>query len=245
MVLGTSLTIEYRHHKRNAQEPVLFRECYNGYVLCILQNKLKEHEDSEMPPYFRFLTLLGFRIFQVAQVEAVVLEVGLGGRLDATNVVPAPKVCGITALGYVDARHGPSYSSLTSASECCCGRMDHVEILGNSLYLIGKEKAGIFKTGVPAFTIPQKPEGMQALEEVAAAKKVQLCEVQPLAISNQNAAGCPYRQGLPGQIGIGGEHQLLNAGLAVELCREWARRCIASGEMPQYVKPHTRVKICS
>ena len=144
-----------------------------------------------MPPYFRFLTLLGFRIFQVAQVEAVVLEVGLGGRLDATNVVPAPKVCGITALGYVDARHGPSYSSLTSASECCCGRMDHVEILGNSLYLIGKEKAGIFKTGVPAFTIPQKPEGMQALEEVAAAKKVQLCEVQPLAISNQNAAGCP------------------------------------------------------
>jgi folylpolyglutamate synthase len=78
--------------------------------------------DLGMPAYFRFLTLLGFRIFAVSGVDAVVLEVGLGGRLDATNVLKQPVVCGVTSLG-----------------------MDHVEVLGDTLAKIAYEKAGIFK----------------------------------------------------------------------------------------------------
>ena len=58
-----------------------------------LRDKLREtgcEEEFGMPAYFRFLTLLGFRIFSQEGVECAVLEVGLGGRLDATNVVKAP-----------------------------------------------------------------------------------------------------------------------------------------------------------
>jgi folylpolyglutamate synthase len=98
-----------------------------------------------MPAYFRFLTLLGLRIFSNAGVEACVLEVGLGGRLDATNVVRKPAACGITSLG-----------------------MDHVDILGDTLEKIATEKAGIMKTGVRAFTALQKVEAMGALERRAA-----------------------------------------------------------------------------
>ena len=75
-----------------------------------LHHKLKEtcEADLGMPAYFRFLTLLGFRIFTSMNVDAVVLEVGLGGRLDATNVIRSPAVCGVTSLG-----------------------LDHVEVLGH------------------------------------------------------------------------------------------------------------------
>lgn len=74
-------------------------------------------------------------------VDVAVLEVGLGGRLDATNVVPAPVVCGITSLGY-----------------------DHMEILGHTLPQIAREKAGIMKAGSPAFTVPQPQDAMEALQ---------------------------------------------------------------------------------
>ena len=101
--------------------------------------------DLGMPAYFRFLTLLGLRIFAAAGVEACVLEVGLGGRLDATNVVEKPSVCGISSLG-----------------------MDHVDILGDTLEKIATEKAGIMKPGAPTFTSPQKPEAMASPERRAA-----------------------------------------------------------------------------
>jgi len=104
--------------------------------------------DLGIPAYFRFLTLLGLRIFSEEGAEACVLEVGLGGRLDATNVVRAPVVCGITSLG-----------------------MDHVDILGDTIGKIATEKAGIMKPNVPAFTAPQPTEAMASLkrraEEVA------------------------------------------------------------------------------
>ncbi|KAH0865102.1 hypothetical protein HID58_082313 [Brassica napus] len=77
-------------------------------------------------------------------VDVVILEVGLGGRYDATNVIQKPVVCGITSLGY-----------------------DHMEILGHTLAEIAAEKAGIFKSGVPAFTVTQPDEAMRVLNEKA------------------------------------------------------------------------------
>lgn len=93
-----------------------------------------------MPPYFYFLTLLALRVFHAERVDVAVLEVGLGGRWDATNVVPAPAVSGITSLGY-----------------------DHMDILGHTLTLIAGEKAGIMKRGVPAFTTEQPEEAAAVL----------------------------------------------------------------------------------
>ncbi|CAL9071689.1 unnamed protein product [Musa textilis] len=109
-------------------------------------NLLKERvdEDLPMPPLFQFLTVLAFKIFVSEKVDVAIIEVGLGGRLDSTNVVKEPVVCGITSLG-----------------------MDHMEILGDTIGQIASAKAGIFKPHVPAFTVPQLPEAMLALEERA------------------------------------------------------------------------------
>ncbi len=74
-------------------------------------------------------------------MDVAVLEVGIGGRLDATNIIPHPVVCGISSLGF-----------------------DHMELLGNTLGLIAREKGGILKRGSPAFSVEQPEEAMAALQ---------------------------------------------------------------------------------
>ena len=88
------------------------------------------------------MTALAFQYFAENGVEWAVLEVGLGGRLDATNVVH-PAVCAITSLSY-----------------------DHVELLGHTLSLIAFEKAGIIKPGVPVVSAPQEQEAMAVIRRV-------------------------------------------------------------------------------
>ncbi|GLT69053.1 hypothetical protein SLA2020_412350 [Shorea laevis] len=149
------------------------------------------NEDVPMPTYFRFLALLAFKIFAAEQVDVAILEVGLGGKFDATNLVQAPIVCGISSLGY-----------------------DHMEILGNTLGEIAGEKAGIFKHGAPAFTVPQPDEAMRVLEEKASKLDVHLQVAPPLVADLLNGL----------KLGLEGEHQYLNAGLAVALCSTWLQR---------------------
>ena len=171
------------------------------------------------PAYFRFLTLLGFRIFARERVECAILEVGLGGRLDATNLVRAPAACGVTSLG-----------------------LDHVEVLGHTLPEIAREKAGIFKPRVPAFTSPQPHEAMEALQRRADELGITLETAPPLrsyarGASERLSADCV-------KLGLAGAHQKLNAALAVRLVREWAFRErpawgpaaeaeLAAGELPE------------
>uniref|UniRef100_A0A0E0M9E7 Folylpolyglutamate synthase n=1 Tax=Oryza punctata TaxID=4537 RepID=A0A0E0M9E7_ORYPU len=156
-------------------------------------NKLKDRTggDIPMPAYFRFLALLAFKIFSDEQVDVAVLEVGLGGKYDATNVVKAPVVCGISSLGY-----------------------DHMEILGNTLGEIAGEKAGILKKGVPAYTVPQPEEAMSVLKHRASELGVPLQVVQPL--DPQQLDDQP--------LGLHGEHQYMNAGLAVALVNTWLQK---------------------
>ena len=92
---------------------------------------------------FEITTALGFLAFARNDVNAAVIEVGLGGRLDATNIV-MPTVSVITSLSY-----------------------DHTAVLGNTLTLIAGEKAGIIKQGVPVVSSPQKTEALEVLERVA------------------------------------------------------------------------------
>ncbi|GAY52256.1 hypothetical protein CUMW_140510 [Citrus unshiu] len=158
---------------------------------CYDRLKEKATEDIPMPSYFRFLALLAFKIFTAEQIDVAILEVGLGGRFDATNVVQKPVVCGISSLGY-----------------------DHMEILGNTLGEIAGEKAGIFKYGVPAFTVPQPEEAMRVLEENASKLDVPLQVVPPLDASLLNGL----------KLGLEGEHQYMNAGLAVALSSTWLQR---------------------
>eukprot|EP00850_Spirogloea_muscicola_P003276 SM000013S26445 [mRNA] locus=s13:427204:431589:+ [translate_table: standard] len=161
-------------------------------------------ESVPMPAYFRFLTLLAFRIFAEEKVDVLLLEVGIGGRFDATNVVQRPAVCGITSLGF-----------------------DHTELLGDTLPAIAREKAGIFKVellhplwpsqevheaeNVPAITAPQPADALAALRQRADEVGIDL-QIAPSLddILDQMS------------LGLAGEHQRVNASLAVALCRAWA-----------------------
>ncbi len=99
---------------------------------------------------FEITTAIGFLAFARAGVDAAVIEVGLGGRLDATNVV-TPKVSVITSLS-----------------------MDHTAVLGDTLGKIAGEKAGIIKEGVPVVSSPQKEEALKVLLRVAGEKNAPL-----------------------------------------------------------------------
>jgi dihydrofolate synthase / folylpolyglutamate synthase len=105
----------------------------------VAENRLPAH-----PSYFESLTAVAFEAFAEAQVDLAVLEVGMGGRLDATNVVE------------------PLLSVITDIS------LDHQEWLGDTITLIAREKAGILRRNGVLVTLPQHPEANQAIGEVAA-----------------------------------------------------------------------------
>lgn len=102
-----------------------------------------EKLERDDPTFFEIMTAAAFLHFANEKVDVAVLETGLGGRLDSTNVT-RPLVCGITSISY-----------------------DHVAQLGNTLEQIAEEKAGIFKPGVPAISAPQ-PNGVKKVLRKAA-----------------------------------------------------------------------------
>jgi len=128
-----------------------------------------------MPGYFRFLTLLAFKVFLSKDIDVAIIEVGLGGRLDATNVV-SPLVCGITSLDY-----------------------DHTNVLGDTLAQIAFEKAGILKSNVPSFTAPQQPEAQAVLHLRAAHVGSHLTVVPPLSDFTFEST-LPVELGMQGEI---------------------------------------------
>ncbi|MHC4680539.1 MAG: bifunctional folylpolyglutamate synthase/dihydrofolate synthase [Planctomycetota bacterium] len=109
-----------------------------------------EKMSKNPPTFFEIMTALAFMHFVDKAVDIAVIETGLGGRLDSTNVIQ-PKVVGITSLS-----------------------VDHQHQLGNTIDLIAEEKAGIFKRGVPAITVQQEPAAMQVLKSQALAAKAPL-----------------------------------------------------------------------
>ncbi|HUT29719.1 MAG TPA: folylpolyglutamate synthase/dihydrofolate synthase family protein [Sedimentisphaerales bacterium] len=105
---------------------------------------------NDSPTFFEIMTALAFMHFVDKKVDIAVVETGLGGRLDSTNVIK-PKVVGITSLS-----------------------IDHQRQLGNTIDSIAKEKAGIFKRGVPVVTVQQDPAAMQVLRSHATSVKAPL-----------------------------------------------------------------------
>ena len=94
--------------------------------------------------FFEITTAAAFLGFARVPADVLILEVGMGGRLDATNVVDQPAVCAITPVS-----------------------LDHETYLGDTIGLIATEKAGILKPGVPCVVGPQEPEGLLAIERKA------------------------------------------------------------------------------
>ena len=117
--------------------------------------RYRESKEKELGSltWFEILTTLAFLFFAGERVDFAVLETGLGGRLDATNVV-RPKVCGITSISH-----------------------DHTAILGADLGAIAQEKGGIIKEGIPVVSSPQFPQVMEVLAKIAKEKNAPFYEV--------------------------------------------------------------------
>jgi dihydrofolate synthase/folylpolyglutamate synthase len=109
--------------------------------------------DLGPPSFFEAYTLMGLLYFARQDVDIAVVETGLGGRLDATNVI-TPRACAITRVGF-----------------------DHMQELGTTLAQIAREKAGIIKPGVPVISAPQAPEALEVFQEVALERGAQLLVV--------------------------------------------------------------------
>jgi dihydrofolate synthase/folylpolyglutamate synthase len=136
--------------------------------------------------YFETVTAMALAVFEEERVDMVVLEVGLGGRLDATNVV-IPDLAVITPVDF-----------------------DHEAFLGKSLESIAGEKAGILKPGVPAVFARQRPEAARVLEaRLVDARWTDHCPVSDLEL---DARGSRFRLGdLRIHCPLAGEHQVENA----------------------------------
>jgi dihydrofolate synthase/folylpolyglutamate synthase len=145
------------------------------------------------PTYFETVTAMAFLLFRDLGAEIVVLEVGLGGRLDATNVV-TPRLAVITPIDY-----------------------DHESLLGKGLEAIAAEKAGILKRGAPAVFAAQRPEAGTMIEAHAAA-----LGIEPLRTSRWQVRDLELDQGgsrflaagpkeLRIECPLAGEHQVENA----------------------------------
>ncbi|XP_050351206.1 folylpolyglutamate synthase, mitochondrial-like [Nymphalis io] len=110
--------------------------------------------DGDMPKYFSFLTVLAFNVFLKEKVDVAIIEVGIGGIVDYTNILRKVPVVGITSLG-----------------------LDHTSILGNTLPEIAAAKAGIMKPDCEAYTVQQPPEAMAVLRSVASNVKCSLTTI--------------------------------------------------------------------
>lgn len=167
----------------------LFAE-YFWKVYKQLKNKSDEsiaQNIPTLPTYFTFLTLMAFYTFHHVSVDVAVIEVGVGGEFDTTNVIQEPVVTGITSLG-----------------------LDHTIFLGDTIDRIAWQKSGIFKKGVPAFTVNQQEEAIKVLIDRSIERSVEkLTIVQPLTSLESI------------HLGVGGKVQQLNASLAVHLAACW------------------------
>ncbi len=156
------------------------------------------------PTFFEATTAVAFELFRDAQVEVAGLEVGLGGRFDATNIV-TPLVSAITSIGF-----------------------DHQQHLGSTLGAIAFEKAGIIKPGVPVVTAPLPAEADEVVRQVAAergARVVRADEGARMEARMEDGRAIveiatPMHHYHPVALGLRGEHQVENALVTIRLLEE-------------------------
>ncbi|MEN8126470.1 MAG: folylpolyglutamate synthase/dihydrofolate synthase family protein [Planctomycetota bacterium] len=166
--------------------------------------KLVKKDDS--PTFFEIMTAIAFLHFADKEVDFAIIETGLGGRLDSTNVV-SPELVGITSIS-----------------------IDHQNLLGSTIDSITKEKAGVIKKGIPVVTVSQEPAAMRILKKLAVTQKA------PLAITGKDidfsyrfessrehgphtriCLTTPSSRFEHLRVPLPGEHQAINCGLALAM----------------------------
>lgn len=164
---------------------------------------------DEHPTEFELMTAVAFLHFAQQGCDIVVAEVGLGGRLDSTNVIEWPEVCVITRIG-----------------------IDHVAVLGDTLAQIAGEKAGIIKGGASVVSWPQEQEAQEVIEEISDEKgafltTVSLDTLQVLPVERLSGGGMirPFMyDGVCYATRLLGSYQPANAVVAIEACRVLAKK---------------------
>jgi dihydrofolate synthase/folylpolyglutamate synthase len=204
--IKTSSTADTSNEPKLTDIPdAAFGNCY-GRVNAAAESLVARSKLPHMPSYFEMMTAVAFSWFAQSGVTLAILEVGLGGRLDATNSVQ-PLVSVITDIG-----------------------MDHMEYLGNSLREIATEKAGILREDEVLVTLSQHPEANAAIGEIAMALNVRGVDaarclpprdrMRELGSEGTLLARNAYPLSIEGQIlhvdsPLTGQHQQRNIALAI------------------------------
>ena len=156
-------------------------------------------EGLEHPTTFEIITAIAFIYFKEENVDYVILEVGLGGRFDSTNIIKSPLASVLTTIDY-----------------------DHIDVLGDTLEKIAYQKAGIIKDNTLVITYPQKQEVLEVIEEEVKLKNSKLFRfpMENININKVTEFGTTFDFSYNGQtikdiqISMLGEYQIYNASLA-------------------------------
>ena len=184
----------YRFHERIQVDG----EQISDEDLVAVTEYVKPFADSmeEAPTEFELVCCIAFEYFKRKQCDIVVLEVGMGGEFDATNVIKTPEVAVITNIG-----------------------LDHTDYLGSTVEEIARTKAGIFKEGGSAVVYRGKPSVEAVYEQICAQRNVQLkkADFAGLKLISHSLEGqvfdCGARKGL--ELPLLGDHQLHNAAVVL------------------------------
>ncbi|MGL4879208.1 MULTISPECIES: bifunctional folylpolyglutamate synthase/dihydrofolate synthase [Paraclostridium] len=180
------------------------REEEVGKIVSLIKEKIEimVSEGYSYPTEFEIVTAMAFYYYNQEKVDFVALEVGLGGRYDATNVIDKPVVSAITSIS-----------------------LDHTGILGDTLAKIAFEKGGIIKENCPTIVYPQQEEASEVIKNICAEKKSKYieCDFKNIEIKSSNINSQIYNCNINGkelrdlEIKLIGDHQIKNSIVALNV----------------------------
>ncbi len=147
-------------------------------AVCGSRQGLSEMEDK--PTEFEILTMAAFAAFAHASCDIVVMEVGMGGRLDSTNIIPPPEVCAIVNLS-----------------------LEHTQFLGDTLAEIAFEKAGIIKKGCPVVTYPVDIEAEEVYRKICSERGAVFCRADMGSVILEDEADAWHVRAQTGAADVG------------------------------------------
>ncbi len=167
---------------------------YANEIALVVETKL----DGKFPSFFEFMTIIGFLHFANEQVDVVVLETGIGGRLDSTNVIT------------------PEVSVITTVS------LEHTAMLGNTYELVAAEKAGIIKRGKPVVIGVKNEEAREVIKRIADINESEMYVLNETIHAKEADRGHFTYEGIGRieniELAMIGTHQYENATLAITAC---------------------------
>jgi len=204
--LYTSPHVTSLHERIVVDDKMIVRKDLVALINRIYAPVERMDKNGDCPTFFEIFTAIAFMHFADTDVDIAIIETGLGGRLDSTNVIK-PSLVGITSIS-----------------------IDHPNLLGETIDLIAKEKAGVIKKGIPVITVKQDPIAMKTLKRHATSVKA------PLSVTgrdidfsyrfessrehgphNRICITTPSSRFEHLRVPLPGEHQAINCGLALAM----------------------------